>query len=84
MPQLERNARIFVGPDPVERGWGHPGYRGKITLDGAWVHMKADEVEYLAINEDLGTHEWEPLEYDTTIPAAGIDQIAWSEDPDEF
>lgn len=68
-------ARVYVGPVP-ERGWGHPGYRGEIELDGAWIHMGLD-CEFLAIDEDAGTHEWEPLYEPTSIPAAAVDSIAW-------
>lgn len=72
-----RSGRIYVGPDPVERGYGHPGYRGTFTLDGAWVHMRAGEAEWLYVNEDRGRAEWEPLETDRSIPVATIDSVEW-------
>lgn len=69
--------RLFLGPEP-ERGWGHPGYRGTLVLDGAWVHIPAEAGEFLEINEDTGTHEWVPLDHDISIPAAAVDQIDWT------
>lgn len=73
-----RFGRIFLGPDHDPDG-PHPGYRGFVVLDGAWVHLNED-AEWLQITPGDGgypDHEWVLVEGSRSIPAATVVVIEW-------
>lgn len=70
--------RIYVGPVP-ERDYAHPGYRGTFELRGPWIFMRVYEVEWLQVDEETRTHQWQPIEVDQCIPASAVESIEWHE-----